>query len=318
MQKLHTIPTLADIRETLSAIQPLIHRTPVLTCQSIDQIAGAKLFFKCENFQKAGAFKMRGAASASLRLTEEERTKGVITHSSGNHGQAMARAAQVLGIPAYIIMPENAPDVKKIATAGYGAKITYCASNIAARETTTATVQAQTGATFVHPFNDYNVIAGQATAALELLEEVSDLDGVIAPIGGGGLMSGTALSVHYLAPNAKIYGAEPLAVDDAYRSMQSGTIQENPTTDTIADGLKTNLGDKTFAIIQAQLSDIFTVSEEEIIDAMKLVWSRMKIIIEPSCAVPLAAILGNKAKFAGQKIGIILTGGNVDLDNLPF
>jgi threonine dehydratase len=170
----------------------------------------------------------------------------------------------------------------------------------------------------VHPFNDYNVIAGQATAALELLEEVSDLDGVIAPIGGGGLMSGTALAVHYLAPNAKIYGAEPLAVDDAYRSMQSGTIQENPTTDTIADGLKTNLGDKTFAIIQAQLSEIFTVSEEEIIDAMKLVWSRMKIIIEPSCAVPLAAILRNKEKFAGQRIGIILTGGNVDLDNLPF
>jgi threonine dehydratase len=319
MQKLKAIPTLVEIRETLIGIQGLIHRTPVMTCQSIDQMAGAQLFFKCENFQKAGAFKMRGAASAALRLTEAEKEKGVVTHSSGNHGQAIARAAQVLGIPAYIIMPENAPEVKKIATAGYGAQITYCAPNIMARETTTAAMEARTGATFVHPFNDYNVIAGQATAAMELLEQVGgDLDAVIAPIGGGGLMSGTALSVHYLAPNTRIYGAEPLAVDDAYRSMQSGSIQENPTTDTIADGLKTNLGEKTFEIIREQLTDIFTVTEEEIVVAMKLVWSRMKIIIEPSCAVPLAAVLRNKEKFAGQRVGIILTGGNVDLDHLPF
>ncbi len=319
MDKLSRIPTLEDIQETHESISYLIHRTPVLTCRSIDDMCGgARLFFKCENFQKAGAFKMRGAASALLRLHPDERRRGVATHSSGNHAQALARGALLLGISAYIVMPENAPRTKRKATAQYGSAIVPCEPTLEARETTLQAVLERTGAVFVHPYNDYNIIAGQATAAKELLDDTSALDAIIAPIGGGGLMSGTALATRYLSPKTRIYGAEPASVDDAWRSLRAGHIMTNTTTDTIADGLRTNLGDKTFDILQRHLDDIFTVSEEAIVHAMRQVWERMKIIIEPSCAVPLAAVMQNVSVFAGKRVGIILSGGNVDLDNLPF
>jgi threonine dehydratase len=318
MTPLTTIPAKADIEATHEAIQPLIHRTPVLTCSAINDRAGAELFFKCENFQKVGAFKMRGASNAAVRLSEAERQKGLATHSSGNHAQAVALSAKMLGVPAYIVMPENAPAAKRAATEGYGAAITSCKNTLAARESTLEQIVAETGATFIHPYNDYNVIAGQATCAKELLEDTSGLDILTAPVGGGGLMSGTALSARYFGQNLKVYGAEPEAVDDASRSLKSGTLQFNTTIDTIADGLRTNLGEKTFDILQRELDDIFTVTEAEILQAMRLIWERMKIIIEPSCAVPLAAILKQPAVFAGKRVGVILTGGNVDLGQLPF
>jgi threonine dehydratase len=318
MHALHHIPTLQNIQETHVAIAPMIHRTPVLTCAGIDDISGAKLFFKCENFQKVGAFKMRGASSASIRLSEEARRNGIATHSSGNHAQAVALSAKMLGIPAYVVMPQNAPAIKVAGVRSYGAEVIFCAPNIAARESTLESVVEHTGAYFIHPYNDYNIIAGQATAAKELIEDAPDLEAIIAPVGGGGLMSGTALVTRYLSPEMKVYGAEPKAVDDAWRSMQSGKIEVNATTNTIADGLRTHLGEKTFEIIRKQVDDIFTVSEEEIVAAMRLVWERMKIIIEPSCAVPLAAVLKNPAVFSGKQVGIILSGGNVDLGELPF
>ena len=318
MKKLTKAPTIEEIRETHEAIQAFIHRTPVMTSLSIDAIAGAEIFFKCENFQRIGAFKMRGAASAALRLTEAEKQKGLATHSSGNHAQAVARSAQVLGIPAHIVMPSNAPSIKRAATAGYGANITLCEPTLQARESTLEQVVAETGATFIHPYNDYNVIAGQATAALELLEDTDGLDIIMAPVGGGGLMSGTALTTSAISPDTEIIGSEPGEVDDAYRSFHSGSLQHNKTTNTIADGLRTSLGEKTLEIIRKHVSEILLVEEQEIIDAMRLVWERMKIIIEPSCAVPLAAVLKHQEKFAGKKVGIIITGGNVDLSNLPF
>lgn len=318
MHPLSHIPTLEDIQETHEAISYLIHRTPVLQCLTINELSRASLFFKCENFQKIGAFKMRGAASAILRLSESERKMGVTTHSSGNHAQAVARAARKVGAKAWIVMPENAPYIKRIATEGYGAEIVTCAPTVAAREHTLEEVQQRTGAVFIHPYNDYNVIAGQATAAKELLNDAPALDAIIAPIGGGGLMSGTALISRYVSPSTKVYGAEPSAVDDAFRSFRAGHILTNATTHTIADGLRTNLGEKTFDIIYRHLDDVFTVSEEAIVEAMRLVWERMKIIIEPSCAVPLAAVLKHREIFEGKKVGIILSGGNVDLSNLPF
>lgn len=318
MQPLTAIPTRADIEATHEAIQPLIHRTPVLTCSAIDERAGASLFFKCENFQKVGAFKMRGASNAAVRLSEADRRKGLATHSSGNHAQAVALSAKMLGVPAYIVMPENAPTAKRAATEGYGAQITSCENTLAARESTLQKVVEETGATFIHPYNDYNVIAGQATCTKELLEDVEKLDILTAPVGGGGLMSGTLLSARYFAPGVKVYGAEPEAVDDAYQSLKSGQLQSNTTINTIADGLRTNLGEKTFDILQRELDDLFLVSEVEILQAMRLIWERMKIIIEPSCAVPLAAILKHPEVFAGKRVGVILTGGNVDLDRLPF
>lgn len=318
MEKLERIPTRQDIAETYQAISEFVHYTPLLTSESLNQISGAELFFKCENFQKVGAFKMRGASSAAIRLTDEELERGLATHSSGNHAQAVARAAQLLGVPAYIVMPENAPSIKRNATLSYGAEIIPCAPMIEARETTLAEVLEKTGATFIHPYNDYNVIAGQATCAYELLQDVEELDTIMAPIGGGGLMSGTALSTRYWSPGTKVIGAEPAAVNDAFRSFHSGQLETNATTNTIADGLRTNLGEKTFEIIRMHVDDILTVSEEAIVEAMRLVWERMKIIIEPSCAVPVAAVLQNKERFAGEKVGIILSGGNVDLDHLPF
>ena len=318
MQPLVQVPSAADIQQSHALIQPFIHRTPVLTCQSINTISGAQLFFKCENFQKIGAFKMRGASNAALRLDEAARKKGLATHSSGNHAQAVAKIAQALGVPAHIVMPENAPSVKREATAGYGANIVLCEATQAARESTLAQVLAETGATFIHPYDDYNVIAGQATSALELIQEVSDLDAIISPIGGGGLMSGTALSTHYFSPNTKIYGAEPEQVNDAWLSFKSGVRTPHQGLPSIADGLLTNLSETTFNIIKAHLSDVFTVTEAEIVAAMQLVYERMKIVVEPSCVVPLAAVLKNGEVFAGKKVGIILTGGNVDVRKLPF
>lgn len=319
MRPLTQPPSLQDLRETHAAIQPLIHRTPVLTCRSLDERSGAELYFKCENFQKVGAFKMRGAASAALRLSPEERRSGLATHSSGNHAQAVARAARELGVPAYVVMPRNAPKIKVAAVRGYGAEVIPCEPTLEARETGLAEVVARTGAAFIHPYDDYHVIAGQATAAIELIEDAGvPLDIVMAPVGGGGLMSGTALAARYLAPGIRVYGAEPELADDARRSLEAGQLVHNTRTDTIADGLRTNLSSRTFGILQAQVDGIFAVSEAGIVEAMRLVWERMKIIIEPSCAVPLAAVLRNPAAFAGKRTGIILTGGNVDLGELPF
>lgn len=318
LPKLTQAPTLEEIQATHEAIKPLIHRTPLLQSTSINKIAGAEIYFKCENFQKIGAFKMRGGASASLRLTEEEKSKGVATHSSGNHAQAVARSAQELDIPAYIVMPKNAPSIKQAATRGYGAEIILCEPTLQSRESTLEEVVARTGATFIHPYNDFNVIAGQATAALEVLEDTEDLDIILAPVGGGGLISGTALTTAYLAPNTRVIGTEPKEVDDAYRSFHSGVLQKNETTNTVADGLRTSLGPKTLAIIREHVEEIYLVEEEEIINAMRLTWERMKLIIEPSCAVPLAAVLKYPEVFKGKKIAIIITGGNVDVNHLPF
>lgn len=318
MHKLHGIPTKQDIEIAHKAILPYIHRTPVLTSKSINQLTGADIYFKCENFQKIGAFKMRGAICTALSLTVEELNKGLTTHSSGNHAQAVALSAKTLGVPAHIIMPENSPKIKLQATKGYGATIYLSGNTIEDRTTKCNEVRESTGATFIHPFDNYNVIAGQATASKELLEEESDLDIIISPIGGGGLMSGTAIYTKSTNENISVYGVEPKIVDDAYRSIKEGSIQKNATINTIADGLRTNLSEKTFEIIRTHVDQIFTVSEDEIIHAMRVIWERMKIIIEPSCAVPLAAIIGNKAHFEGKKIGVILTGGNVDLSTLPF
>jgi len=318
MKPLLNIPSLAELKLTQDAVKSMIHRTPVLTNQYINELVGGSIYFKCENFQKVGAFKMRGAASASLRLNTDTMKNGIATHSSGNHAQAVARAAQVLGIPAYIVMPKNAPEIKVEGTRSYGAEIIFCEPNQKARETTLAEVVSKTGAHFIHPYDNYDVIAGQATAALELLEDFPFMDMVMAPVGGGGLLSGTSLAVHYLNPNIIVLGAEPKRVDDAYRSLKSGHIEQNERTDTIADGLRTTLGELTLDIIKKHVTDILTAEEDEIIQAMRLIWERMKIIIEPSCAVPLATILANKETFRGKKTGVILTGGNVDLGNLPF
>lgn len=318
MKSLSSIPTLPDLRLTQDAIKALIHRTPVLTNQFINSLIGGSVYFKCENFQKIGAFKMRGAASASLRLTEDVKKLGVATHSSGNHAQAVAKAAQFLGIPAYIVMPSNAPKIKVEGTRAYGAEIIFCEPNQMARESALAEVVKITGAHFIHPYDNYDVIAGQATATLELLEDFPQLDIVVAPVGGGGLLSGTSLAAHYVNPEIMIIGAEPKMVDDALRSLRSGHIEQNKSTNTIADGLRTSLGPLTLDIIKRHVTDIFTAEEDEIVQAMRLIWERMKIIIEPSCAVPLAAMLANKETFKGKQVGVILTGGNVDLGNLPF
>lgn len=316
--KLNKIPTFEEIQLVHDRIKPYINQTPVMTSTAINAMSGATLYFKCENFQKVGAFKMRGGANALLALTEEEKAKGVATHSSGNHAQAVALSAKNHDVPAYIVMPENAPSIKRAATEGYGATIITCAPTLAARESTLEKVVAETGATFIHPYNNYDVIAGQATCAKEFIEEIPDLEIVMTPVGGGGLISGTALSTKALLPNAQIIGAEPKWADDAYRSFKSGKMQYNTRVDTIADGLRTNLGTYTFDIISHLVDDIITVSEEEIVAAMRIIWERMKIIIEPSCAVPFAAILQQKDRFAGKKVGIIITGGNVDVNNLPF
>lgn len=298
-------------------IKPCIHQTLVLTCEAIDATAGCSIFFKCENFQKVGAFKARGAMNAALCLAPEELKKGLATHSSGNHAQAIARAGKILNIPSFIVMPRTAPLIKKKGVEGYGGKIFECEPTLQARETMLAQVIAETGATEIHPFDNYDVITGQATAAKEFIEEIDDLDIIMAPVGGGGLLSGTALSAYFFSPGTIVIGAEPSGADDAYRSMKSGMIEASQAN-TVADGLLTNLCEKTFSIIREHVKEILIVSDEEIIAAMRLLWERMKIIIEPSCAVPLAALLKNKEKFTGKRIGIILSGGNVDLDKLAM
>jgi len=313
-----TEPTLRDIRAALERIKPYAHRTPVLTCSTIDSLADARLYFKCENFQKVGAFKFRGACNAVFSLSESEASRGVATHSSGNHAQALALAARLRGIPAYIVMPENAPSVKRSAVEGYGGIVTLCKPNLASREETLAKVAAATGAEVVHPFNDYRVIAGQGTAALELLEEIPDLDAVIAPVGGGGLLSGTAICATELRPGIQVLAGEPHAADDAFRSIQAGRILPSDDPQTMADGLRTSLGELTFSIIRRLVEHIITVEEEEILQAMRLLWERAKIVVEPSGAVPLAAVLSRSAEVTGKRVGVILSGGNVDLGALPF
>jgi len=315
---MNRVPTWADIEAAHARIRPHIHRTPVLTSTSLNELAGCEVYFKCENFQRIGAFKARGGMNAVLSLSLAEQQRGITTHSSGNHAQAIALAAKVVGTKAYIVMPSTAPAIKKNGVRVLGGEIIECPPTLAAREAGVAEVMARTGATFIHPFNNYAVIAGQATAAVELLEEVPDLQTVMAPVGGGGLLSGTALTVHYRRPTAQVIAGEPAGAADAVLSFRSGRIEQAPYINTIADGLLTSLGDKTLPIIRQHVKEIYTVSDDEIIVAMRLIWERLKIIIEPSCAVPFAALLQQKEQFTGQKVGIILTGGNVDLNHLPF
>ncbi len=312
------LPTYADVETASDLVHRFAHQTPVLSSASIDRITGAKLYFKCENFQKGGAFKFRGAVNAVMSLDDGAAASGVATHSSGNHGAALALAARTREISAHVVMPDNAPEIKKKAVAGYGAEIIFCQPTLEARESALAEVVARTGATEVHPYDNFRVIAGQGTAARELIAEVDDLNLVLAPVGGGGLLAGTALAVSHLAPGAVTIGCEPEGADDACRSLQKGEIVPSTNPRTIADGLLTSLGRRNFAIIREKVEQIVTVSEESIIKAMRLVWERMKIVIEPSSAVPLGAILEGKIAARSKKIGIIVSGGNLDLDNLPF
>ncbi len=312
------IPTFDDATAARERIAPYIHRTPVLTSSYLNERTGAQLFFKCENFQKAGAFKVRGASNAVFGLPEEIAQKGVATHSSGNHALSLSYAAGRRGIPCYVVMPRTAPQAKKDAVIGYGGTITECEPSTSSREEVFAQVHARTGADFVHPYNDPRVIAGQATCSMELLEQTDGLDAVVAPIGGGGMISGTCLSLSTLAPEVAIYAAEPEQADDAARSFRAGHIIADDAPQTVADGLKVPLKDLTWHFVKTHVSDILTASEEEIIAAMKLIWQRMKIVMEPSSAVPLATILKNPDVFAGKRVGVIITGGNVDLDKLPW
>ena len=305
--------TKASIEAAAIRIAPYIHNTPIMTCKSINALYGLDLYFKCENFQKIGAFKIRGGMNASLQLTKAQLEKGVATHSSGNHAQALAFASKMLGIKAYIVMPESSPQVKVNAVKGYGAEVTICASNQAARESTLQAIVDKTGATFIHPYDNDEVITGQATCVKEIIEAMPDIDIVVTPVGGGGLLSGTCLGAHYFKPGLKVYAGEPEGAADAVLSIQSGKVEKAPFVNTIADGLLTTLSERTLEIIQAHVADILLVSEDEIKAALRLVYERMKIIIEPSCAVPLAAVLKNADLFKGKKVGIILTGGNVDL-----
>ena len=305
--------TKASIEAAAIRIAPYIHNTPIMTCKSINALYGLDLYFKCENFQKIGAFKIRGGMNASLQLTKAQLEKGVATHSSGNHAQALAFASKMLGIKAYIVMPESSPQVKVNAVKGYGAEVTICASNQAARESTLQAIVDKTGATFIHPYDNDEVITGQATCVKEIIEAMPDIDIVVTPVGGGGLLSGTCLGAHYFKPGLKVYAGEPEGAADAVLSIQSGKVEKAPFVNTIADGLLTTLSERTLEIIQEHVADILLVSEDEIKAALRLVYERMKIIIEPSCAVPLAAVLKNADLFKGKKVGIILTGGNVDL-----
>ncbi|MDT8393194.1 MAG: pyridoxal-phosphate dependent enzyme [Bacteroidales bacterium] len=312
------LPDLQTIREAAARIRPHIHKTPVLTSQAINEICGTEIFFKCENFQKAGAFKSRGACNAVFSLGEDQLQKGVCTHSSGNHAQALSRAALLRKTQAYIVMPETSPKVKVAGVESYGGKITFCKPTLEARENTIKKVIEATAALEIHPYNNYTIIAGQATCALELLETTGIPDIIMAPVGGGGLLSGTALTTKYLSDTCRVIAAEPEMADDAYRSFYAGKLIPSQNPKTIADGLLTSLGSLTYPIIRAYVDDIVTVSEEGIIKAMRLIWERMKIIVEPSSAVPLAAILENKLDVKGKKTAIILSGGNIDLDKLPW
>jgi len=312
------IPTFQDVRDAQHRISDFANRTPVLTSQTINKRTGTSVYFKCENFQKVGAFKFRGACNAVFSLPDEDAQKGVGTHSSGNHAQALALAARLRGIPAYVVMPENAPKVKVEAVKNYGAEVTFCASSLESREQTLEQVLERTGAVPIHPYNDARIIAGQGTAAVELLEDYPELDIILTPVGGGGLLSGTALAAKSVKSGIQIIGTEPEMADDAFRSFKEGKLLPNYSTQTIADGLRTSLGELPFEIIKKQVDDIVTVSEKSIVNAMRYIWERMNIIIEASCAVPVAALLEGKIKAEDKKTGIIITGGNVDLDNLPW
>jgi threonine dehydratase len=307
---------LDDVRRAGERIRPWAHRTPVMTSRTLDERSGGSVFLKCENFQKVGAFKFRGAMNAVLQLNDAERRAGVITHSSGNHAQALALAGKLAGVPVTVVMPRTAPVVKRAATEGYGARIVLCEPTLASRESTVAAEIERHGFTLIHPFNDWNVIAGQGTASLELLDEVAPLDLVLCPVGGGGLLSGTALATKGLSPGTKVIGTEPANADDAMRSLATGTIQPSNDPKTIADGLRTSLGERTFAVISRHVDRIVAVTEREILDAMRFVWERVKIVIEPSSAVAVAPLLGGKLDVKGLRVGVILTGGNVDLE--PF
>jgi threonine dehydratase len=318
MSKENKLPKFEDIEYAAGLIRNHIHKTPVLTCRSIDEIAAAEIYFKCENFQKAGAFKARGALNAVLQLPKVSMQKGVATHSSGNHAAALARAAKIVGVPAYIVMPRNAPKIKIAAVKQYGGIITFCEPTLDARENILKEVTGKTDAVFIPPYNHPHIIAGQGTAALECIGQVDRLDIIIAPVGGGGLLSGTAISAKHLIPDITVIGAEPEEANDAYLSFKSGKLVPAKNTQTIADGLRTSLGTLTFSIIKKHTDHILTVSETAIVHAMRLIWERMKIIVEPSCAVPLAAVLTYPEFFKGKKTGIILSGGNADLERLPW
>ncbi len=312
------IPTFQDVKDAHERIKPHIHRTPVLTSSYLNEQAGCEIFFKCENFQKAGAFKVRGACNAVFGLSDEEAAKGVCTHSSGNHALSLSYAAGRRGIPCNVVMPRTAPDAKKAAVRGYGGIITECEPSTSSREDVFAQVQARTGGDFVHPYNDARVIAGQGTCSRELMEQTDGLDMVVAPIGGGGMISGTCLTLSNIAPDVKIIASEPEQADDAARSFRAGHIIADDAPITIADGLKVPLKDLTWHFVKTHVTDILTASEDEIIEAMKITWQRMKLVMEPSCAVPFATILKNKDVFAGKRVGVIITGGNVDLAKLPW
>ena len=315
---MHSGPDFNDIRAASGRIAAQIRRTPVLTSELLDKIAGARLFFKCENFQKTGSFKIRGATNAVLSLPEESASRGVVTHSSGNHAAALARAAQLRGIPAWIVMPSNAPAVKRAAVEAYGGTITFCKPTLAARESTAQDLLQKTGAQMIHPYDNRNVIAGQGTAALELLNEVADLDFILAPVSGGGLLSGTAIAAKAMNPKIRVIGCEPKNADDAFRSMASGQLEPAAKSDTIADGLRATLCPLTFSILRDCVDQVVTVTEDEIGSTMRTIWERMKIVIEPSAAVAAAPALLRRIGADGGRVGIILSGGNVDLSQLPF
>lgn len=315
---LKSIPDKNDIEIAYERISAYVHSTPVLTSDSINRQFGARLFFKCENFQKAGSFKSRGAVNAILSLSTSDTRKGVATHSSGNFAQALARAASILNLPSFIVMPENAPNVKVNAVTGYGGEITFCEPTLSAREETLREVVEKTGAVIIHPYDDYDIIAGQGTATMEFCRQIDNLDILLCPVGGGGLLSGTALAASYFGNSISVIGCEPKGADDAFRSMKAGKIIPSLKPDTIADGLLTSLGERNFPIIQQYVDEIVTVSEDAIVDAMKLIFERMKIVVEPSSAVPLAAIIENKVKVKDKNVGIIVSGGNVELSKIPF
>lgn len=315
---MHDDPTIDDIRAAEERIRLHVHRTPVATCAGIDAIAGAELCFKCEQLQKVGAFKARGATNAVLSLDETASGCGVCTHSSGNHAAALARAASLRGVPAYIVMPRTAPPVKKAAVKGYGGIITECEPTLEARERTLDEVRSRYGAVFIHPYDDPRVIAGQGTCALELLEQAPQLDAIVVPVGGGGLASGTAIAARSLRPDVEIWGAEPAGADDAYRSLRDGVLYPSVAPTTVADGLLTSLSERTFKTLRSSLDGILTADEAAIVRAMRLLWERGKLLVEPSAAVPLAAVLAHGERFAGRRVGLVLSGGNVDLDRLPW
>jgi len=313
-----TLPDLAAIRAAHARIAPYVHRTPVFTCRSLDDATGAHLFFKCENLQEVGAFKARGACNAVFALSDDIAARGVVTHSSGNHGAALAYAAQRRSIPAHVVMPENAPKIKVANVRGFGAQVHFCTATLTAREQTCADLERSTGARLVHPYDDFDVIAGQGTATLELLEHVPDLDAVIAPVGGGGLLSGTAIAATGFRPSIHVFGAEPAGAADAARSFARGVLEAMPHPQTIADGLRGALSERTLRALRAHVAAIGTCSEEAIVTAMRMTWERMKLVIEPSAAVPLACLLEGALAVKGKRVGVILTGGNVDLDRLPW